>query len=106
MSTTPLTPTQFATAQVQVAKEGYIHRVLVAFDIFWNVAFDGNEDETISSHAERDAIKGEFLGKVLSRGLDLIQPEHGQKAIAGDVQRATTVVTVEQSSGALPPAAQ
>jgi hypothetical protein len=100
--TTPLTPAQTATAELCASKEGYIHRVLVAFDIFSNVTLlDGDEDETISSHAERSAIKGEFLGKILSRGLDLLQHQHGQKAIAGDTERATTVVTVESTSGAI-----
>jgi hypothetical protein len=106
MSTTALTPAaltpaQLATAQARASKEGYVHRVLVAFDQFWNVAADGLPDETISARSERDAIKGDFLGKLLTHGLDLIQADHGQKAAAGDLERATTVVTVETKSGAL-----
>lgn len=100
-STAPLTPVQTATAELKASKEGYVHRVLVAFDIFWNVASGGIEDETISSRAERAAIKGEFLGKLLTHGLDVLQSQHGQKAESGDLERATTVVTVESTSGGI-----
>ena len=98
--TTPLTSNQTETAELRASKEGYVHRVLVAFDIFDNVAFlGGKEDETISSHAERAAIKGDFLAKVLSRGLDFIQKQHGQKASAGDLARAQAIVKTEETAG-------
>ena len=91
----PLTPAQTAIAAAQTEKEGYIHRVLVAFDHFLNVVADGLPDETISSRAERDAQKGEFLGKILTYGLDQIQKQHGEKAQVGDTVRAETVEKIE-----------
>lgn len=90
-----LTPAQVAQQQLQSAKEGYIHRVAVAFDQFCNVTFNGLPDETISARGQRDAVKGDILAKVLVHGLDAIQANHGQKAEAGDLQRAQTVAAVE-----------
>ena len=37
--------------EAQAAREGYVHRVLVAFDQFVNVIFRGRPDETISARA-------------------------------------------------------
>jgi hypothetical protein len=101
MSTAPLTPGQVQLAEARAAKEGYVHRVLVGLDQFMNDLAGGLPDETISSRSERDAIKGDFAAKLITHGLDLIQANHGQKAEAGDVERATTVVAVEEKSGAL-----
>jgi len=97
---TPLTPEQVAAAQARAAREGYLHRVLVAFDQFWNVAGTGGlPDETISAHTRRVVddpnAKHKLLAKVLNHCLDLIQPDHGAKAEAGDLQRAETVTKVE-----------
>lgn len=90
-----LTPEQVAAQEAKAAKEGYIHKTLVAFDQFWNVFTGGLPDETISSRAQRDALKGELVAKILAHGLDAIQDDHGQKAEAGDLERADTVATVE-----------
>lgn len=98
MSDTPLTPQQIATAELHASKEGYIRRVLVGFDQFWNVVSDGLPDETISARSERDALKGELLGKIMVRGLDLIQAHHGEKAEIGDETRAEKVEQVESQS--------
>jgi hypothetical protein len=93
-----LTALQIATAEARAKQEGYIHRVLVGFDQFWNVAADGLPDETISARAQRDALKGELLGQIMTKGLDLIQAHHGEKAEAGDLVRSETVVAVETKS--------
>lgn len=98
-----LTPDQIAKQQAQAAREGYIHRVLVAFDQFWNVAgTDGLPDETISAHTRRvvddPTAKHKLLAKVLNHLLDDIQPNHGAKAEAGDLERAQTVTKVEQQA--------
>lgn len=95
---TLLTPQQVAYQEARAAKEGWIHRTLVAFDQFWNVATDGLPDETISSRSERDAMKGEFLGKLMTHGLDLIQADHGEKAEAGDLERSTTIAETESTA--------
>lgn len=103
---TPLTPQQEAAQKQQASQEGYLKREAVALDIFANVTTGGNEDETISSRMARWAtsktgIKG-FVGRVMSKGLDLIQSNHGAKAEAGDLERAEHVETVETSTGDLP----
>lgn len=90
-----LTLEQVAQQEAKAAKEGYIHKTLVAFDQFWNVFTGGLPDETISSRAQRDALKGELVAKILTHGLDAIQVDHGQKAEAGDLERATNVAAIE-----------
>ena len=99
----PLTPSQVATAEARAAREGWLHRTLVAFDQFWNVAAcRGLPDETISAHTRRvvdnPEAKHKLLAKVLNHMLDVVQPNHGALAEAGDLQRAETVETVENTS--------
>lgn len=102
----PLTPQQQADAQAAVSHENYIRRVLVALDIFVNVIGDGHEDETISSRMARwdrepVGLRHE-VGKLISEGLCLIQPNHGARAEAGDLERAKECVQIEESAGNLP----
>jgi len=98
---TPLDPQQTAAQEAQAAKEGYVHRILVAFDIFSNVLTDGDEDETISSRSARAAEKGKPWGIAMSKFLDIFQKDHGAKAQAGDVERAAAVAATELDSGAV-----
>ena len=93
-----LTPEQIAAHELKAKKEGYIHRVLVAFDQFANVFTGGLPDETISARSQRDALKGEVLAKVLVHGLDAIQRDHGQLAEAGDLARATVAAATEDAA--------
>jgi hypothetical protein len=72
----------------RAAAEGWLHRFLVVFDIALNVLFRGQEDETLSSRAYRASIEGKLWGRLLNYWLDLIQPQHGPKAMVGDMQRA------------------
>lgn len=99
---TPLTPQQVATQEAQAAREGYIHRVLVGFDQFWNVVAGGKPDETISSRTRRvvddPTAKHKLLAKVLNHVLDDIQPDHGAKAEAGDLERADSVAATETAA--------
>lgn len=100
MTDAVLTLPQITAQEAQAAREGYIHRVLVAFDQFWNVAGTGGlPDETISAHDRRvvddPTAKHKLLAKVLNHLLDDIQPNHGAKAEAGDLERAQTVVATE-----------
>lgn len=96
---TPLDPQQTAKEEDQAAKEGYLHREAVAIDIFADETLDGPMDETISSRAARAARKGSWLGRALSKFLNLFQHDHGADAQAGDVERAQNVINLENSSG-------
>ena len=99
---TPLTPEQAAVQEQQAAKEGWIHRDLVAVDIAANVVvLKGQPDETISSHAARADEQGKFWGKAMSRFLDFFQADHGPKAQAGDIERAENVEKLEEQSGGI-----
>ena len=96
---TPLDQSQTVSVETNAEKEGYIHRFLVAFDIFCNVTFlRGQEDETISSHSARAAEEGKTWGIWMSKFLDLFQSDHGAKAQAGDVERAENVIQLEEKS--------
>lgn len=72
----------------QAAAEGWLHRFLVVFDIALNVAFRGQEDETLSGRAYRASLEHKIWGIVLNYWLDLLQPQHGPKAMVGDMYRA------------------
>lgn len=99
---TPLTPEQTAIQEKQVDNYNYLHRLLIGLDDFTNVVvFNGECDETISAHTARMAMKHEFVGVVMSKALDLIQKNHGAKAIAGDTERAKTIINIEENSGAI-----
>ena len=80
----------------QAASDGYLHRVLVAFDIFINVIFRGRMDETISAHAYRAALQNKLWGRILNGALNLIQSNHGAKAAAGHLERATSIADTEE----------
>jgi len=103
MSTlTPLDAAQTAAQEAQAAKEGWLHRILVAFDIFCNVTFfRGLEDETISSHSARACEEGKTWGIWMSAFLNFFQSDHGVKAQAGDEERAEEVSQVEDKSGGI-----
>ena len=77
----------------KAAAELWWHRFLVVFDIFCNVVARGQQDETISSRAYRASLEGKLWGKVLNHWLDLIEPQHGPKAMVGDLWRALNRVT-------------
>lgn len=92
----PLTPAEVAVLEARAAKEGWIHRDLVSLDQFANVVFlHGLPDETMSSHFQRLADSGNWFGKAMCAWLDVIQKRHGQKAQAGDLQRAEKVEETE-----------
>lgn len=96
----PLTPSQASAQEASTIKEGRIHRMLVAFDIFCNVIFlNGQQDETISSHAARAAEQGKRWGILMARFLNFFQPNHCPIAQAGDIQRAENVENLEEKSG-------
>lgn len=81
---------------VAMAKsEGYIHRVLVALDMFGNVICGGDVDETISARSARAAARGDWLGRFMVWWLDKVQPNHGELAEEGDLGRAEIVAATE-----------
>lgn len=98
---TPLTPEQTAAAEKKAGKESYLHREAVAVDIFANETLGGKMDETISSRASRNALKGQWFGKLMSRFLNLFQKDHGPHAQSGDVERAKQVIEAEKQSGGI-----
>lgn len=106
MSDVPLTPEQVALQEEQAGHEAYLHRVLVGLDQFFNVVADGHPDETISARSERLASSGNRFGKFMIWWLDKIQPQHGEKAEAGDFERAKTVKDIEAQALDVPPGDQ
>lgn len=84
--------------EAKTAKEGYVHRVLVAEDQLDNVILDGAPDETMSARSQREAAKGNWLGKFMVWWLDKLQSQHGLKAEAGDLERAEAVEQLEDKS--------
>lgn len=84
--------------EAQAAAEGYLHRVVVAFDIFLNVVFRGREDETISARAYRAALEGKLWGRILNDFLNLLQSDHGAKAASGDLERAQSISRTEEQT--------
>lgn len=55
-------------------------RLAIAFDQLANAATGGNEDETISSRANRAKAEGQRWGCVLCRLLDRIEKDHCAKS--------------------------
>lgn len=84
---------QVAIAEDREAHEGWIHRMLVAFDIAFNViVLRGQQDETISTHSWRAQQEGKLWGKLMCKWLNGFQPNHGFKAASGDLARAKSRV--------------
>jgi hypothetical protein len=83
-------------AKTSAASDKYLHRVLVAFDIFVNVIFRGRMDETISARSYRAALQGKLWGRILNGALNIIQKNHGALAAAGDLERATSIESTEK----------
>lgn len=99
---TPLTKAQTAAEEAAAATESVIHNDFVAVDIATNVVvLGGHQDETISSHASRDALEHKPVGVVVSEVLDLFQANHGAKAQAADVERAEAIIKLETAAGDL-----
>lgn len=84
---------QVAVAEGRAAHEGWLHRMLVAFDIAFNViVLRGQQDETISTHSWRAQQEGKAWGKAMCWWLNGFQPNHGFKAASGDLERAKSRV--------------
>ena len=84
---------QVSIAEGRSSREGWLHRMLVAFDIVFNViVLRGQQDETISTHSWRAQQEGKAWGKAMCWWLDGFQPNHGFKAASGDLERAKSRV--------------
>lgn len=84
-----------APAEKLVSEEGWLHRSLVTFDISVNVILlRGQEDQTISTHAYIASLEGHLWGIAMTKWLNWIQPNHGQLAAAGDLERAKAQVAL------------
>lgn len=79
-------------------KESYLHRVLVALDVFCNVILGGLPNETISSRVARNAARGSGFSKFILSILDKISKDHGIKAEEADLGRADIVQRVEEKA--------
>ena len=64
--------------------KSYGRRVAVAIDQLFNALLGGDEDETISSRAEKARRKGKRWGCVLCRFLDWLDPNHCTNSIEPD----------------------
>lgn len=109
MDDVPLTPEQVAQNEQQAATESVPHQALVSLDQFGNVVLSpllfqqkGLPDETISSHVRRivddPTAKHKLVASIINHLLDAIQPDHGARAEAGDLERAETVEKTEEKS--------
>jgi hypothetical protein len=86
-------PANVAVAEAKAAAEGYVHRCLVALDIFMNVVFfAGRQGETMSTHAWVASKSGKLWGKAMNLWLDGFQKDHGPRAASGDLERSQTEV--------------
>lgn len=92
----PFNPaTDVAKAEASASQEWWPHRMLVAFDIAFNViVLRGQQDETISTHSWRANQEGKLWGKLMTKWLNGFQPNHGWKAASGDLERAKSRVSV------------
>lgn len=64
--------------------KSYGRRVAVAIDQLLNAVFAGDEDETISSRAEKARHKGRRWGCVLCKVLDWLDKDHCKNSIELD----------------------
>ena len=105
---TPLTPAEAAAAIQSAEHESKFHEDAVAVDVAINeIVLDGQPDETISAHSarvEEDTTHGfkHDVAHVLNEGLDLLEPDHGAKAVEADRVRGLDVVKTEDASGLIP----
>ena len=86
-------PANVVEAEAKAAAEGYLHRCLVALDIFMNVIFfAGRQGETMSTHAWIASQSGKLWGKLMNLWLDGFQKGHGPQAASGDLERSQAEV--------------
>jgi hypothetical protein len=86
-------PQDVLMAEQQASEEGYLHRCLVALDIFMNVVFFvGRHGETMSSDAWIASLNGKLWGRAMNFWLNGFQAQHGPQAASGDLWRSQVEV--------------
>jgi hypothetical protein len=86
-------PQDVPRAEAQAAAEGYLHRCLVALDIFMNVVFFvGEQGMTMSTHAWIASLNGRLWGRLMNFWLNGFQASHGPQAASGDLFRSQSMV--------------
>ncbi len=98
MSETPLTPEQVQQAETNALHHSYVMRVLKGADELANDLAGGNLDETMSARIGRLAAAGNEFAKLLENALDLVQPQHCEKAEAGNLADAQKIEGIEQQA--------
>src|SRR6185437_9226146 len=100
---TPLAPEQTAAQETKATHEPYFERALVAVDKTIATFAGATPDTTISADAGIAAVKDKgfkgWYGRTMSRFLNLFQPNHAAKAVAGDEAQAREAERVMESSG-------
>lgn len=83
----------------------YWYHVLVALDCFANALLGGMIGETISARCGRWALAVEghgtvwhWIARFMVRWLGVLQPDHGQRAMAGAFARAMQVAYTEHAA--------
>jgi len=101
-SITPLTPAECRQIDWEVSHYPWWRKRLIELDIFINVWFlNGLLGETISARAGRMAYRHRWWAEWLCDFLDLIENNHGPKAVEADRYRAWLVEQAELNSGLL-----
>lgn len=100
---TPLTKAQTEAQEYRATHEPYIERDLVALDKTVATFAGATPDTTISADAGIAAAKDSgfkgWYGRTMSRFLNLFQPDHAAKAVAGDAAQAKAAEDEMESSG-------
>lgn len=85
--------------------EPYRYRLALALDLFANAIAGGRLGETISSRCGRWKLVVHGHGTVwhwladwMCAWLDVIQPDHGEQAMSGDLKRAQNIVALETAA--------
>lgn len=100
---TPLTKAQTAAQEQRATHEPYLERDLVAIDKTIATFAGATPDTTISADAGIAAVRDRgfkgWYGRAMSRFLNLFQPDHAAKAVAGDAAQAEEAERVMRDSG-------
>jgi hypothetical protein len=95
---TPLTPAELSAEKAKANAESALHEDLVVIDQALGKIIGGAPDITMSSDlammATEDTGIRKEIGVLGSKILDYMEPDHGAKAEAADIQRAEAAVDV------------
>src|SRR5574340_1212025 len=100
----PWTEADTTASERDSDRASYVHRVLVAFDVMWNVILLGESDETISARCGRWSLKttgdpgARWLARHVNGWLARLQRDHGYRAMSGDLERARRIVAIETTA--------